>query len=57
MFLRVVGSGSKGNTYILGNGDEALIIEAGLPFGKEVKYALDWNVSRVVGVCVSHEHG
>ena len=38
MQLKVIGSGSSGNSYILENETEALIIEAGLPF-LEVKKA------------------
>ena len=52
----VLGSGSSGNCYILDNGKEALVIEAGLPIG-EVKQALDWKVNRIAGVVVSHCHG
>ena len=55
MKLKVLGSGSSGNCYILENDAEALIIEAGLPF-KEVKKALDFNVRKIVGVAVSHSH-
>lgn len=56
MKLKVVGSGSSGNCYILENGEEALIIEAGLPF-MEVKKALNFNVMKIVGVLASHIHG
>lgn len=55
MKLICLGSGSSGNCYILDGGAEALIIEAGLPF-MEVKKALDFNVRKIVGVVVSHEH-
>lgn len=55
MQLKVIGSGSSGNSYILENETEALIIEAGLPF-LEVKKALDFNVMKIAGVIVSHEH-
>lgn len=55
MQLKVIGSGSSGNSYVLENETEALIIEAGLPF-LEVKKALDFNVMKIVGVIVSHEH-
>lgn len=55
MKLKVLGSGSSGNCYILENDTEALIIEAGLPF-KEVKKALDFNIRKIVGVVVSHCH-
>lgn len=56
MVLKVLGSGSSGNCYILENSNEALIIEAGVPL-KEVKIALGFNVRKIVGVVVSHSHG
>lgn len=56
MRLKVLGSGSSGNCYILENDTEALIIEAGISI-KEVKIALDFNVKKIVGVLVSHHHG
>lgn len=55
MKLKVLGSGSSGNCYILESNTEALIIEAGLPF-KEVKKALDFNVRKITGVTISHSH-
>ena len=45
MELKVLGSSSSGNCYILDNGSEALIIEAGIRF-MEVKKALDFNISK-----------
>ena len=56
MKLIVVDSGSSGNSYILTNGEEALILDCGLPF-REVKKALGFNVRQIVGVIVTHEHG
>lgn len=55
MKIKVLGSGSSGNCYILESDTEALIIEAGVPF-KEVKVALGFNVRKIAGVVVSHEH-
>ena len=55
MQIQVLGSGSKGNCYIISNETEALIIDAGLPF-KEVKIALDFDVKKIVGVLISHCH-
>ncbi len=56
MKFRCLGSSSSGNCYILENDSETLIIEAGIPFmvGKK---ALDFNISKIVGVVVSHSHG
>ena len=56
MKLIVLGSSSKGNCYILDNGKEALIIEAGVSF-KAVAKAINYDVSRVVGCIVTHNHG
>lgn len=56
MILKCLGSGSSGNCYLLENDSECLVIEAGLPF-KEVKKALNFNISKIVGVVVSHSHG
>jgi phosphoribosyl 1,2-cyclic phosphodiesterase len=56
MKLKVIGTGSSGNAYILSNGDEALLIEAGVNI-KEIKQALDFDFSKVVGCLVTHRHG
>ena len=55
MRLNVLGSDSNGNCYILQTDKEALIIEAGVRFS-EVKKALKWQLSKVVGAVISHEH-
>lgn len=55
MTLRVLGSSSKGNCYILDNGSEALIIEAGIRFA-DVKKALGFDLRKVVGCLVTHRH-
>lgn len=55
MKLTVLGSNSLGNCYILETNNEALIIEAGVRFS-EVKKALKFKISKVVGAVISHEH-
>lgn len=55
MRLRILSSGSVGNCYILEGLTQSLIIECGVPF-REIKQALDFNLSKVAGVLVSHEH-
>lgn len=55
MELKIIGTGSSGNCYIIENEDTALIIEAGISF-KEVKKALDFNIDKIIGVLISHEH-
>lgn len=55
MILKILGSGSSGNCYLLQNKDEVLILECGIDW-KEVKKALDFDLSKVVGCLVTHEH-
>lgn len=55
MYLKCLGSSSSGNCYILENENEALIIEAGINLS-EVKKALNFNISKIRGVLISHEH-
>ena len=55
MKLQVLGSSSAGNGYIIGNDNEVIVIEAGIKL-KEIKKALDFNISKIRGVLISHEH-
>lgn len=56
MELSVFGSSSKGNCYLLGSKDSYLIIEVGVPF-KKVKPEIDFKISSIKGILVSHSHG
>ena len=56
MILDIIATGSSGNSYLLRNDKECLIIEMGMPF-MEVKKALDFNIMPIVGAIASHEHG
>lgn len=55
MKLICLGSSSKGNSYILKGSDESLVIECGLPI-LEMKKAIDFEIGRVAGCVVSHQH-
>lgn len=55
MKLKVIGTGSKGNCYILENGSESLMIECGVHI-KEIKKSLHFDLSKLVGCLVTHEH-
>ena len=55
MKLKVLGSGSSGNCYLLQSKGETLIIECGLPY-KTILKGLKFNLNNVVGCLVSHEH-
>jgi phosphoribosyl 1,2-cyclic phosphodiesterase len=56
MELRILGSSSAGNCYVFDNGKEALVVECGISF-QEVKKAVNFDISRIAGCLVSHEHG
>lgn len=55
MKLHVIGTGSKGNCYVLETETEALIIEAGMKVSA-VKEKLNFNIQKIKSVLVSHEH-
>lgn len=55
MKLSVLSSSSSGNCYILQDESTALIIECGVRIS-EIKKALDYNLTKVVGCLVSHSH-
>lgn len=55
MILKCLASGSSGNCYLLDSGNEVLILDAGIPI-KQIKKGLNWDISKVVGVCVTHTH-
>lgn len=54
--FEVIQTGSDGNCYLLTFENEVLIIECGINFTK-IKKALDFDLSKVAGVLISHEHG
>jgi phosphoribosyl 1,2-cyclic phosphodiesterase len=55
MQLQILGSNSKGNCYLIQAEDEVLIIEAGVKLA-EVKQALNFDLSKIVALLVSHAH-
>jgi len=55
MKLKVISTGSKGNAYILRNENEALLIECGVNI-KDIKKALNFDYSKLVGCICTHEH-
>ena len=55
MKLQVIGTGSKGNCYLLESENETLIIECGVGL-KGIKQSLKYNLSKVAGCLVTHEH-
>lgn len=62
MIFQVINTGSEGNSYVLSSQGsernclgEKLIIEAGLPI-REIKAAVKFDFTKVVGCLVTHEH-
>jgi phosphoribosyl 1,2-cyclic phosphodiesterase len=55
MVLKVLGSSSHGNCYILETEKEALILEAGVKFS-DLKQGMDYNISKIAGCLITHEH-
>lgn len=55
MNLHILGTGSRGNQYIIQNDHEALIIEFGTNF-KNVLKAVDFNLKKIAGGLLSHCH-
>lgn len=53
--IKVFGSGSKGNGYLIDDGHSQLIIECGVPF-RDVQQQMGHSFSRVVGALITHEH-
>ena len=56
MLLKIISSGSSGNGYAIMNDNEILLIEAGVSVA-EIKKAIDFKTSKIVGCLISHEHG
>jgi phosphoribosyl 1,2-cyclic phosphodiesterase len=55
MILKVLGSSSKGNCYLLETATEILIIEAGIKW-KDLKQGLNHELEKVIGVLLTHCH-
>lgn len=56
MNLTVLGSSSKGNSYVLQNETEALIIELGVPL-KDIQRAINFKLPKVSFAVCTHSHG
>lgn len=56
MKLKVVGSSSKGNCYLIQNGEHYLTLDAGTPWRK-VEIACEFQVSKIDACLITHGHG
>lgn len=55
MNIKVIGSGSSGNSYRIDDGQTTLLLECGLPIRK-IKAECDFNLSSISACLVTHEH-
>ena len=55
MTLTVLGSGSSGNCYIVGNNYERILLDCGLPY-RQILRELHFNVRTVEGILMTHSH-
>lgn len=53
--LKIIGSGSSGNCYVLENDKEKLLLDLGLTKSEIVK-GMGYDISHVVGCVVTHKH-
>ncbi len=56
MELKIIGSSSAGNAYLLDGAKESLLIECGVPF-TQVERTVSFAFRKMQGVIISHEHG
>ena len=54
--IKVLASSSKGNCHRISDGVTPILLEAGIPI-KKIKQGLNYRLSAVKGVLVSHSHG
>jgi len=56
MKLKIISTGSVGNCYVLQHGINYLVIDCGVKF-EQLKKGVDFKLSQVSGVLISHQHG
>jgi len=55
MDIKAFSSGSSGNLYKINDGRTSILLECGIPF-KEIQKKLDFKLSSIGGVLITHEH-
>ena len=53
--IKTLATGSSGNCYLLSTENETLILDCGIPI-KEIKKGLNFDLSKIVGCVVTHNH-
>jgi phosphoribosyl 1,2-cyclic phosphodiesterase len=54
--IKVIGSSSKGNAYLLDDSHTKLLLECGVGW-RQIQQAAEFKTSEIAGCLVSHEHG
>lgn len=55
MKFKCLGSGSKGNCYVLASNEHSLMLDCGIPW-KAILKGIDYDVMSIDGCVISHEH-
>lgn len=53
--IKTLASGSKGNAYLIDDGQSQLLLECGINY-KEIQRQMNFDTSRIVGCLLTHEH-
>ena len=53
--LKVIGTGSSGNCYLLDCNGDKLLLDAGVPL-TAIKKSINWDIRGIKGVVISHAH-
>jgi len=56
MKIKILASGSTGNSYWISDGTTSLLLDAGIPF-KSIQKGCDFNLTSLGGCLITHEHG
>jgi phosphoribosyl 1,2-cyclic phosphodiesterase len=56
MEIKALASSSKGNCYLVSDGETSLLLECGIRYS-DIQKGLNYQVSQVDGCLISHEHG
>lgn len=54
--IKVIATGSSGNSYLIKGGEEILLLELGINF-KNIKKDIDFDLSKVKAAIITHSHG
>lgn len=55
MTIKVLASGSKGNSYYISDGVSSILLDAGIPL-KQIRIGIGFKLSAVSGVFITHRH-